>query len=316
MRTGQAARGNSTPSSYESDSGSNGDSNLSTQAQVGSRLEPADQRFAALNRAPSVQEAVNQYGYKRTLSGLDELRDDAKDTKLADKALVAKAAIKRLRSVDLDPKLGGSLAARLRGADKRPDDVDIEMPSSTQLNAGFKHLQGRFSYAGQLLRIRAAEGGFIKGESALLDVTLEESDSRSSSAYVGIDLINENLPQFNRGLVAPQRTGSPSVGTTSPFRLIVDKIDRRRKKPDISKAKHDAKTVYELLESMGYQPSDPSHWQAIREGIEPKLKGGRDTVDAYMEELHDMLVEYADSLNRRDAKSKGKGKGKADCSVM
>lgn len=312
MRTGPTARSSSTSTSHESDV----NSNVSTQAQVGGRSAHTDARFSALNRAPRVQEAIDDEGYKKTMTGLNSLIADAKeakDSKLADRALVGSFAMNHLYMEGLDPKLGGSLASYLRGATRRPKDVDIEMPSAGELDTAFELLNGRFRYKGESLEVTSDRGNFRKGVGALLDVELNLSDTRSSSARVGIDLVNENASAFNQELVAPERTGSPTVGTTDTLRLVVNAIDRRLNDPRRSATKGDASAVYRLLKNKGYHPSDPSHWDAIREEIASKLQNP-DDVTTYMDELRAMLTEYADK--RSDRRGKGKSKSKSDCTLL
>jgi hypothetical protein len=312
MRTERRGNHLAPPDSGESDN----ESNLSTQAQCGGRSHYADVRFEALNGAPRAQQAIERQGYERTMAGLDALIADTEGTKLADKALVAKFAMTHLYSAGLKPKLGGSLASHLRGVPKEPKDVDIEMPSATELDAAFEHLRGRFSYKSESLKVSGDREEFDPGVGALLDVKLNRSAVRQESAHVGIDLVNENTPAFNRELVAPERTGSPAVGTTDTFRLVINAIDRRINKPETSISKRDASTVSHLLRDKGYHPSDPSHWRAIHAQVASKLRDPRDAT-AYMNKLHTMLSEYADERAGRSRGRRG-GSSKKDggCEVM
>ncbi|VWB20937.1 hypothetical protein BAR24066_00823 [Burkholderia arboris] len=314
MRTTRAAGSGSVANASSSSSESDVDSNLSTQAQLGGRATFADQRFEALNRPQSTRQAIEQRGYTRTLAGLDALRADADGTKLADKAFVAKFAMDQLYSAGLKPKLGGSLASHLHGAPKEPKDVDIEMQSAAELDAAIKHLSGRFHYEGESIKVRAHQDDIEEGVGALLDVKLERSDNRTSSTHVGIDLVNENIPAFNREVVAPERTGSPAVGTADTFRLVVNAIDRHLNKPNTSEAKRDASTVHHLLKSKGYRVTDASHWQAIHDGVASRIRDPRD-VAVYMGELRAMLTEYADERGNRSKHHKTRKKADG-CTTM
>jgi hypothetical protein len=288
------------------------DSNLSTQAQLGGRARHSDLRFQALNRPPRATEALERDGYETTVAGLGELIEENEGTKLADKALVAKFAMTHLYKNGLKPKLGGSLAVRLRGGEKEPKDVDIELPSAGQLEDAHERLTGKFKFRGESLTVRTCEDEFQAGVGVLLDVKLERSSVRTNSARVGIDLINENTPSFNREIAAPERTGSPAVGTSDPFRLVVNAVDRRMNKPAMSVSKQDAKTIYHLLKDMGYHPSDSSHRRAIKDQIASKLADPRDASD-YMRVLEKMLNEYYDERKGRSSKN---SKGDNSCSVM
>ena len=304
----------SDPSVSESESeASSGASNTSTQAQWGGRSGYADGRFDTLNRSPQARQAVERHGYERTRNGLDNLMADNEGTKLADKALVARFAMTHLYDANLKPKLGGSLAGRLRGARRDPGDVDIEMPSARELDAARERLTGRFRYAGEMLRIRPDEDEDQPGVGAVLDVKLERSEVRASSARVGIDLVNENTPVFNQNIVAPERTGSPAVGTTETFRLVLNAIDRRINKPEVSERKRDAESVYHLLKVRGYRPSDPAHWKAIKEQIGAKLQNTEDVAE-YTQTLRQMLKEHSDE--RRARHSSRKARSKSGCIVM
>ncbi|MEK8032414.1 hypothetical protein AACH06_16430 [Ideonella sp. DXS29W] len=187
--------------------------------------------------------------------------------------LMAGTAVGLLAQSDIQPRLGGSIAARINGAPRQPQDIDLELRSPTTLRRAFETLVNadadvvredgaQFRVTGQRVGdLTDGLGGMVR-----LDFTHQQSGERRS---VNVDLTNENNPVFNRHLISPAERGvrpaEPQYVT--PPELVMNYLDRLMHKTDVGVAKGDAVQIASILRQANFDPNNPADIRHMREQI-------------------------------------------------
>lgn len=186
--------------------------------------------------------------------------------------LMAGTAMGLLTQAGVQPRLGGSIAARVNGAPRQPQDIDLEVRSPNTLKHAFDTLANanadvvredgaQFHVTGQPLNLHDGVGGVVQ-----LNFTHQQSGELRS---VSVDLTNENNALFNKHLISPAERGvhptEPSFVT--PPELVMNYLDRLMHKNDVGVAKGDPAQIASILREAKFDPNNQSDMQHMRQQI-------------------------------------------------
>jgi hypothetical protein len=195
------------------------------------------------------------------------------DPNLALAPLIVNAVSSGLEMSGVPHRFGGSLAARLQGAGRAPQDVDVEVQNGGDVaRAGnaLLHLNGRiFTYQHQQALVNSRPDGFIQDLHAgvVLGFT---NQANNEQRVVDIDISNENAPAFVAGTRSPHQRGvQPAMGSlVSRGELIMNYIRRILTNPARAAQKGDPHQVRQLLISSGFNPHNAAHVAHLRQLVE------------------------------------------------
>ncbi|NEO73143.1 MAG: DUF4157 domain-containing protein [Moorea sp. SIO3H5] len=152
-------------------------------------------------------------------------------------------------------RIGGSLAARLHGAPRTPNDLDIEVPNNDMLDRGYRILKegyrGDNRHIGskvivELFKVHKYSPGFL----ALITMEIT-TDSGMNKERMDVDMVNENSDRINENLVPPSelKPQGGEGGLMQPFELVMNYLDRITEKPLIAHQKNDGYQIKKLLKT-------------------------------------------------------------------
>ncbi len=166
-------------------------------------------------------------------------------------------------------RLGGSLAARVKGASRMPGDIDIEVQNPTDLRT----VHDAIAKTDTTVTMNG-ESWHVQGQADQVDpggnggvAILKFTNQFGQTASINIDITNENNIMFNKNMLSPGERGAPSksligkdgsprIPKTKAKELVMNYLDRIYKpdRVDISKMKGDEAQVAGILRNNGISP--------------------------------------------------------------
>ncbi len=202
-------------------------------------------------------------------------REQADPENLQGLTLCIEAVDAMLDHARLRYRIGGSLAAHLHGAPRRPADVDIEVGNDHDRLAAADALQrGTTWFQGSPQEVSFQSIGSQVGPMvAVVEMAATERATGRTRRFP-VDIVNENNPVFNQDLVAPHRRGvHPGTGDlVEQAELIVSYLDRMIRKPDVAARKGDEQQIIYILAEAGFNPRNQAHWLNLQNHITPLVE--------------------------------------------
>lgn len=165
-----------------------------------------------------------------------------------------------LRENGVKHRFGGSAAAKMKGAERMPEDVDIEVSGSDNLRyaqAAFRSINGKrevkvdAASPSYLLSCEGTVGEIIREATFMAKVKFTQDSGES--VIVDFDVVDENTPIFNKNLKPPKERGIDYKNNrvVNQSELIVNYLDRRLKKKELSIQKNDQKQILDIIRANG-----------------------------------------------------------------
>ena len=169
---------------------------------------------------------------------------------------ILREIFEKLESENLSYKVGGSIAAKLLGARRSPNDLELEMPDTPSVLKGHEAINEiATTYKIQNSYVKLGNPTF--GVSIKFDGTINNDQTENAEPVrFEIDMIDENADGMDGQLEKPQVmdifSGNASReidNVVERSRLIVNYVDRSYKKPDKARLKQDYHQIHDLLET-------------------------------------------------------------------
>lgn len=212
------------------------------------------------------------------------------DPAMVDAPFIVTAVSDWLTAHNIPHRLGGSLAARLQGAGRTPNDLDIEVPNPVALLAAYHavtNMNVQVTVNGLHAQCQAQAAAFQVGLLAV--VNLRFVDQAGRVRQVSVDIVNENNPQFNQHLQAPAARGvaAPPGDLVQPPELLMNYLDRLAMRQQLGIMKQDHIQILQLLRAHGFHPNNPQSVQAVAQSVAAIAQPG--AVQAYLHILTQVI---------------------------
>jgi hypothetical protein len=169
---------------------------------------------------------------------------------------ILREIFEKLESENLSYKVGGSIAAKLLGARRSPNDLELEMPDMPSVSKGHEAIN-EIATTYKIQNSYVTIGNPVFGISIKFDGTINNDHTESAEPVrFEIDMIDENADEANTQLEKPQVmdifSGNASReidNVVERSRLIVNYADRSYNKPDKARLKQDYHQIHDLLET-------------------------------------------------------------------
>ncbi|AGZ29948.1 hypothetical protein X963_6198 [Burkholderia pseudomallei MSHR7498] len=262
-------------------------------------LAPQLSGLRVLPRPPSPTHGNGPSGRPRLQATLPtdvEAKLLAADNDLHGAHFMAGTATLWLSTNGIPNRLGGSLGARMHGASRQPQDIDIEVRNSQDLDRAM-HLMSSLNTIvennGRRMQVRSEATSHHPGLSGV--VKLHFTNESGLTTSISVDITNENNPLFNHNLVSPEQRGVKG-GVVSAPELIINYLDRSLKKQWTSQLKDDDQQIIDLLRNVGFDPSNTRHVAELKGIVETHV-----AVDARGQYLHRLEQVINNELQRQSS---------------
>lgn len=178
---------------------------------------------------------------------------------MREKVEAAGLIVDALTRVGINPRIGGSLAARAYGGIRDPQDIDVEMSSAQDLNRAYAALIKLNALAtlpsGEQVHVRGYPGRRVtEGRSAQVNIAMTRQNGKQS--VVGADLVNENCPNITPNLLpASMRGVGEEPGNMIAPHLVAGFLSRYINNPEFSAQKQDVHQIAALIRNAGINPN-------------------------------------------------------------
>jgi hypothetical protein len=225
----------------------------------------SEQAAAVVQRLPAAVDTLLQQGA-------------AADPGLVTAPLIVNAVSTGLENSGVHHRFGGSLAARLQGAGRAPDDLDVEVENGPDVaRAGDALLQVNdriFTYGAFRARMQARRRSFVPDLHA--GVSARFTGENGQAKDIEIDISNENAAVFVAGIRSPEQRGvHGAMGSlVSSPELVMNYIRRILTNPARAAQKGDRLQIAQLLRAAGFDPRIAGHVNQLRQAVEATFIGG------------------------------------------
>jgi hypothetical protein len=176
---------------------------------------------------------------------------------MRDIQLIAGGVVAYLSQKGIQARLGGSLVARMYGAQRNPQDIDLELHDASDLNKAYDKLSTAnaniiMKGSGRQAQMTGAAHHLTDGLGGMVNMTFTSPDNRTCT--VRVDLTNENNPVFNRYLNSPASRGIMPVKPTivSGEEIFINYLDRFCFKRDTAELKNDLQQMASMLRANNF----------------------------------------------------------------